>query len=247
MSNRSLALAWTLAERDLRARYSQSALGWLWNLAQPLAMALILTLIGHRMNQNLPASSWLAGWVLWNAFSSSWTLGSLSLAHNRELVTKTALPPLSYPLSKSLLAAVDGGVGLVLWSLLVLYQTHALPTLNTLLIAIACLILSLSQGFGLGALTALPTAKWKDVAVATPFLAQFAFLLSPLLAGSAGLPQTFTHWIPGWSAVRLYLQTDLAPASCWMDWTLGASVGGGLALAGWLVLHHWGKKASDWV
>ena len=247
MGNRSLALAWTLAERDLRARYAQSALGRFWNLAQPVAMALVLALIGHRMNRDLPASSWLVGWILWNAFSSSWTLGSLSLAHNRELVTKTSLPPLAYPMSKALMAAVDGGIGVVLWCLFCLYQNHALPPGADILVVLGSLALALLQGFGLGALTALPAARWKDWAVATPFLAQFAFLLSPLLAGGAGLPHAYTLWIPGWSAVHLYLQVDLIPGSSWMDWGSAATVGVFLALCGWFALHQWGKKASDWV
>lgn len=247
MGNRSLALAWTLAERDLRARYAQSSLGRLWNLAQPVAMAVVLALIGHRMNRDLPASSWLVGWILWNAFSSSWTLGSLSLAHNRELVTKTSLPPLAYPMSKALMAAVDGGIGLLLWVVVFLYQNLVLPPVGDVVVVIVCLALALLQGFGLGALTALPAARWKDWAVATPFLAQFAFLLSPLLAGGAGLLQTYILWIPGWSAVHLYLHVDLLPGRTWMDWCTAATVGAFLAFSGWLILRAWGKKAADWV
>jgi|GEM_PF-2508327 len=247
MGNRILALAWTLAERDLRARYAQSALGRFWNLAQPVAMALVLALIGHRMNQDFPASTWLAGWVLWNAFASSWILGSLSLAHNRELVTKTSLPPLAYPMSKALMAAVDGGIGLLLWVVVFLYQNLVLPPVGDVVVVIVCLALALLQGFGLGALTALPAARWKDWAVATPFLAQFAFLLSPLLAGGAGFLHTYTLWIPGWSAVHLYVQVDPIPGHTWMDWGTAATVGVFLALSGWFALHQLGKKASDWV
>lgn len=247
MVYRTLALAWTLAERDLRARYAQSALGWLWNLAQPVAMALILALIGQRMNQDLPAFTWLAGWVVWNAFSASWTLGSLSLAHNRELVTKTALPPLSYPLSKALLATVDGGIGLVLWAFWFFAQNQSLPAGADVFTVAVCLVLALLQGFGLGTLSALPTTRWKDWAVATPFMAQFAFLLSPLLAGSGGLPNTWAVWVPGWSALSLYVRANPLSPEWGGHWAAATAIGLGMAVLGGGVLVKWGKRASDWV
>ncbi len=237
----TLRLGWTLAERDLRTRYAQSVLGSLWSLAQPLAMATALFFVGKAWNRTVSADLWLLGWVVWNVFSSSAFTGALSLAHNRELVTKTAIPPFSYPLSKSIVAAVDGAVGLVLWGI---FAATSGAHINAFLAAgaLVAFAASLVGGLGLGALLTLPAARVRDVAVALPFLAQLGLLLSPLLLGASTSFSEYLPWIPGWGPVQAVLTQSL-----------GSDVGylGAVALllfaAGYGVLARWGKHAADWV
>lgn len=237
----TLRLGWTLAERDLRSRYAQSVLGSLWSLAQPLAMATALFFVGKAWNRALSTDQWLLGWVVWNVFSSSALGGALSLAHNRELVTKTAIPPFSYPLSKGIVAAVDGAVGLVLWGVFLLAtgEQANVEHVGRALIAFAA---SWVGGLGIGALLALPAARFRDVAVALPFLAQLGLLLSPLLMGSGSSFSDYLAWIPGWGPVQAVL-TQSVGFDVGFLWVVALL----LSLSGYGVLNRWGKNAADWV
>ena len=237
----TLRLGWTLAERDLRTRYAQSVLGSLWSLAQPLAMATALFFVGKAWNRTVSADLWLLGWVVWNGFSSSAFAGALALAHNRELVTKTAIPPFSYPLSKAIVAAVDGAVGLVLWGIFAAATgTHANASLAAdALVAFAA---SLAGGLGLGALLALPAARVRDVAVALPFLGQLGLLLSPLLLGTSTSFSEHLPWIPGWGPVQAVLTQSLSSDVGYLWATALLLLGMGFG-----VLKRWGKNAADWV
>lgn len=237
----TLRLGWTLAERDLRTRYAQSVLGSLWSLAQPLAMATALFFVGKAWNRTVSADLWLLGWVVWNVFSSSAFAGALALAHNRELVTKTAIPSFSYPLSKAIVAAVDGAVGLVLWGIFAATSgVHANASLAAdALVAFAA---SLAGGLGLGALLALPAARVRDVAVALPFLGQLGLLLSPLLLGTRTSFSEYLPWIPGWGPVQAVLSQSLS-SDVQYQWVAALL----LFAAGYGVLKRWGKHAADWV
>jgi ABC-type polysaccharide/polyol phosphate export permease len=237
----TLRLGWTLAERDLRTRYAHSVLGSLWSLAQPLAMATALFFVGKAWNRTISADLWLLGWVVWNVFSSSAFSGALSLAHNRELVTKTAIPAFSYPLSKAIVAAVDGAVGLVLWGIFaVVTGVHANATLAVgALFAFAA---SLAGGLGMGALLALPAARVRDVAVALPFLAQLGLLLSPLLLGTSTSFSEHLPWIPGWGPVQAVLTQSVGSDVGYLWATALLLLGMGFG-----VLKRWGKNAADWV
>jgi lipopolysaccharide transport system permease protein len=239
----TLRLGWTLAERDLRTRYAQSMLGSLWSLAQPLAMATALFFVGKAWNRALSADLWLLGWVVWNVFSSSAFAGALSLAHNRELVTKTAIPAFSYPLSKAIVAAVDGAVGLVLWGIFVVATGVPLQAITELAVgALFAFAASLAGGLGLGALLALPAARVRDVAVALPFLAQLGLLLSPLLLGASTSFSKHLPWIPGWGPVQAVLTQSVGSDSGYL-WAAAVL----LLATGYGVLTRWGKNAADWV
>ena len=237
----TLRLGWTLAERDLRARYAQSILGSLWSLAQPLAMAAALFFVGKTWNRTVSADLWLLGWVVWNVFSYSAFSGALSLAHNRELVTKTAIPSFSYPLSKGVVAAVDGAVGLVLWGIFTAL-TGAHVNASLVADALVAFAASLMGGLGLGALLALPAARFRDVAVALPFLAQLGLLLSPLLLGSGSSFSDYLAWIPGWGPLQSIL-TQSVGFDVGFLWVVALL----LPLSGYGVLNRWGTNAADWV
>lgn len=63
-------LAWRLFRRDLSADFAQARLGWLWNFADPLALAAVfLWLRGERVIGGLPLPVPYAVWVVWGMLS----------------------------------------------------------------------------------------------------------------------------------------------------------------------------------
>ena len=92
---RELLWAWTT--RNIRARYQQSALGWLWAIVQPGAQVIIFTLIFTWFvpidtgGIPYPIFSFVAV-TPWTLLSASLTDMSQTLVANMNLVTKIYFP-----------------------------------------------------------------------------------------------------------------------------------------------------------
>ena len=112
-------LLWTLAERDLKVRYKQTALGVIWVVLQPLMAALIFTFV-FGFIAGLPSDGEpylvfaFAGMTAWNTFANVLTRVSSSLVANGGMLSKIYFPRLILPLSSVISALVDSSFSLVL-------------------------------------------------------------------------------------------------------------------------------------
>lgn len=111
-------LTWTLAATDFRLRFFGSALGYLWQLMQPLLLFGVLYIVFSEMldfsgpEKYYPVAL-LAGVVMFNFVSES-TSGSVRAIVNREaLVRKIEFPRLAVPLSTVLTAIMNYGLNLI--------------------------------------------------------------------------------------------------------------------------------------
>jgi ABC-type polysaccharide/polyol phosphate export permease len=109
-------LIYNLAQRELRARYKKSLLGWLWSLINPAAMLIIYTLVfglllkvsppvagnGHTESYGLYL---FAGLVMWNMFNSTVTGAIVALQTSGGLLNKVYFPP-SAPAIANLITVV---------------------------------------------------------------------------------------------------------------------------------------------
>jgi len=96
-------LIFNLAQRELRARYKKSLLGWLWSLINPASMLLIYSLVfGVFLKQNPPPSSngvtvyalyLFAGLYIWNFFNGTVTGSITALQTSGPLLNKVYFPP----------------------------------------------------------------------------------------------------------------------------------------------------------
>jgi ABC-2 type transport system permease protein len=93
-----------LIRRELKARYKDSALGFLWSLLRPLALLLIYFIA---LGQFLGAARQIpdfavfiyTGLTAWGLFSEAVTTGSASIVNNGGLIKKVYLPREIFPLS----------------------------------------------------------------------------------------------------------------------------------------------------
>ena len=87
-------LLWEWTSRNIRARYQQSALGWLWAVAQPLAQVVIFTVVFTLI---VPINTGDVPYVLFSYVAIvPWTLLAMSLpdmanslVDNMTLVTRS--------------------------------------------------------------------------------------------------------------------------------------------------------------
>ena len=106
--------------RDIKIKYKQTSLGFLWAILQPLLMMIIFTLFfGRALNipsQSLPYPVYVfSGLLIWNIFSSGLTNASNSMISNASIIKKIYFPRLIVPVSSILGALVDFFMAFILF------------------------------------------------------------------------------------------------------------------------------------
>jgi lipopolysaccharide transport system permease protein len=190
-------LLWSWTTRNVRGRYQQSVLGWLWAIIQPVASVLIFTVI---FTMFVPVDTEGVPYILFSYTAMvPWTLLALAitdmsnaLVFNMNLVTKIYFPREILPLAAMLARLLDFGIAALLLAVLVIiYRPDmyipGLPMLPVILIIQLALIT------GLGLAFAALNVFYRDV---QPFLAlgiQLWFYASPIIYPVTAVP---THLQP---------------------------------------------------
>src|SRR5687767_13654084 len=177
-------LFYLLVWRDLKARYKQTLLGFLWVILQPLLMTIVFAIfLGKLVSVKTGATPYplflYAGLLPWTFFSNAVTSGSYSLLASSQMVTKIYVPRLIIPaaavtvrLSDFLIGSL--GVFIVMW-----YYGFSLGPqillLPMLVVEISLLALALST-----CLSAL-NVKYRDTGTALPVMLQLWMFASPIV------------------------------------------------------------------
>lgn len=176
-------LAITLAERDLRARYKQATLGFLWAVLTPLllmlAFSLIFTKFAKVNSHGVPYAlfSYVA-LIPWTFFSASVTTGGNSLVNNMPVLNRVYCPRELFPFAGVLGSVVDAVVSVgVLGILFGITGTAPKPQTVYVLVLIPVLFV-FTVGLTL-AVSAL-LVYLRDLRHALPLLLQFALLATPV-------------------------------------------------------------------
>lgn len=198
--------------RDIKIKYKQTVLGFLWAILQPLLMMIIFTLFfGRALNvpsQNLPYPVFVfSGLLLWNTFSSGLTNSANSMVNNAQIIKKIYFPRLIIPVSSILVALFDFLMAFALFiPLLFLYKQPVGWT------AIVCwpaaLVISLIATLGPGCLLAALNVKYRDFRYVIPFLVQVLFFLTPVIYPVSLISQPVLQFVlvmsPVYAAVELF-------------------------------------------
>src|SRR4051812_28433097 len=108
----------TLALRDVKLRYRQTALGVAWVVLLPLIASGIFTLV-FRVVAKLPSDGSpyflfvFAGYLGWNSFQNTLQRCGISLIGNTALVTKVYFPRIILPAASVLASLLDFAIGAV--------------------------------------------------------------------------------------------------------------------------------------
>lgn len=170
-----------LTLRELRVRYSNSALGVVWSLIAPLVMTVVFTAIyGFLMPTPKPAYPvfFLAGLLPWNFFSLALTSSTQSITSNSNLVKRVYFPREILPISIVLANGINFLVALVPLTALMLYYGVAFTPALLWLVPILAVQITLSIGLGLG-LSAV-NALFRDVQQLVDVLILPLFFITPV-------------------------------------------------------------------
>ena len=99
--------------RDIKVKYKQTLLGFLWAILQPIVMTLLLTfslgkIIAENATLNMPYPLFaISGLVIWNIFSSGLANAGNSMVINSNIIKKIYFPRLIIPISAVLVSLFD--------------------------------------------------------------------------------------------------------------------------------------------
>jgi lipopolysaccharide transport system permease protein len=198
--------------RDIKIKYKQTVLGFLWAILQPLLMMVIFTFFfGRALNvpsQNLPYPVFVfSGLLLWNTFSSGLTTAANSMLNNAPIIKKIYFPRLIIPVSSILVALFDFLMAFILFiPLLIFYrQPVSLTALWCWPLALGiCLVATL----GPGSLLASLNVKYRDFRYVIPFTVQVLFFLTPIIYPVSMLQYPLLKYVlaasPMYAAVELF-------------------------------------------
>jgi len=203
----------TLAERDFRAQYKQTTLGFLWALLSPVATLLVLMVVFSRVKsfhtQGIPFALFaFVGIMCWSFFSSSLGSGGNSLLSNKALLAKTQFPRECFPLETMLVTSVNTTMSVVPLTILFVIFGRA-PTIATLWVPMFVLIeLVFAAGVTLGVSSLIIQAR--DLAQLLPLVISLGIFATPVIWPFALIPShvhvagghlvrgvTGAHWIGG--------------------------------------------------
>lgn len=198
--------------RDIKIKYKQTFLGFLWAVLQPLLMMIVFTFFfGRALNipsQSLPYPVFVfSGLLLWNSFSSGLSSASNSMVNNASIIKKIYFPRLVIPVSAILVALFDFLMSFIVFiGLLVYYQVPV--SLDALWCWPLALVLSAVATLGPGCLLAALNVKYRDFRYVLPFLIQVLFFLTPVIYPVTFLKHSALQYVlvanPVYAAIELF-------------------------------------------
>lgn len=183
--------------RDLKIRYKQAVLGFLWVAVQPLALTLVYSIffgyVARIPSEGVPYPVFfLGGMILWQFFNLAVTQGSISLVAQQQIITKVYFPRPLAPLTSVMSAFVDF---LIMFAILIAVELFygirpSWPMLAAPLFAILTALMAFAICLWLSALDAL----YRDVRYALTFLMQVWYFATPIIYPLSIVPERF-RWI----------------------------------------------------
>ena len=187
-------LFYILSYRDLRVRYAQTFLGFVWALLQPLATLLIFVLVFGMVVKvdtgGIPYPLFaISGISMWTYFGFVLNQSGNSVIGAQEMIKKIYFPRLVIPLSKAVVGFVDFGVSLLMLVILMIVYKFT-PSMNIIfapLFILLNIIAALSVGIWLSALT----IRYRDFQHIIPFLVQFGMYATPVAYPARLVPEKY--------------------------------------------------------
>ncbi len=190
-------LIYNLAQRELRARYKKSLLGWAWSLINPASMLAIYTLVfGFLFKQTPPTAGnghtdtyalyLFAGLYVWNFFNNT-VIGSIgALQASGPLLNKVyfpaACPAIANTATVLLQALIEAGILLVVMAIL------GNVGVTLLLFPLLMLMLTLFS-LGIGLALSIFNVFYRDVAFLVTIGMNLLFYATPIIYPITKVPE----------------------------------------------------------
>ncbi len=172
--------------RDIKVKYKQTLLGFLWAVLQPLLLTLLFTvLLGRTLaipSEGIDYPVFVfSGLMLWLIFSSGLTHAGQSMIAQAAVIRKIYFPRLIIPLSSILVSVFDFLMSLVVFIPLLIYFRPEVSFLRALWCWPVGVLLTVLATLGPGCLLAALNVKFRDFRYVIPFLVQVLLFATPVI------------------------------------------------------------------
>jgi lipopolysaccharide transport system permease protein len=189
-------LLYSFVTRDVKIRYKQTALGFLWAIIQPLFLMVVFTLFFGNLakvpSEGIPYPLFsFAALIPWTLFAEGITRSTTSMVSNANIMTKVYFPRLIMPISGILSPLVDFAIAFGILIIMMAYYGFV-PTVAIVLLPafiLLAILTSLAVGLWLSALN----VKYRDFQYTIPFLIQLWLFASPVVYPASMLPQSWQY------------------------------------------------------
>jgi ABC-2 type transport system permease protein len=182
-----------VAAMDFKRKYADSALGYVWSLAKPLALFSILYVVFGRFFKLAGFDHYplylLIGIVLWTLFADATLVGMPSVVSHGTLLRKLAFPRVLLPTAATLTAAMTFVVNCIALAAFVAWN-RLVPELDWLLLPLLFLEIYVFA-LGLSLVLAALFVRLRDVGQVWELVAQLMFWASPIIYPVDFLPSWF--------------------------------------------------------
>jgi len=186
--------------RDIKVKYKQTVLGFLWAVLQPLAMAFLFTFflgkaITNYTGLTLPYKIFaLSGLVIWGIFSSGLNNAGNSMVSNANIIKKIYFPRLIIPISAVLVGLFDFIMAFFIFLVFSLFNGVSFSWNAFIYFPIAVLLTCIAT-FGAGTLLAALNIKYRDFRYMIPFLIQLLLFLTPVIYPVSISNNMYLNWL----------------------------------------------------
>jgi ABC-2 type transport system permease protein len=181
-----------LVIKDLKLKYRDSVLGFLWSLANPLLLIVVYSFVfGHILRGGPPNFAYflMVGILPWTFFAQALMMSTGSIVDNGNLIRKVALPMEVFPLATVLFNLVQFVFALIVFFPMALLY-FKVPVAFSWLNFFPILVLHILFTLGLCFIVSTATVFYRDVRHFTEILLMLLFWLTPIIYDVQTIPES---------------------------------------------------------
>jgi len=222
-------LLYFLTWRDVKIRYKQAVLGFLWAFIQPFLKMVVFSVVFGGLakmdSEGFPYPIFLyAGLLPWQFFADAVNRSGQSIVSGANLITKVYFPRIIMPVASVGAALVDFAISFgILIGMMFYFQLS--PSLSILMV-VPLVLITILAALGVGILVSALNTAYRDFRYALPFLVQIWMFLTPVIYPVTIIPERW-RWLialnPMAGIVDAYRSAILGKPFAWEN--LGISLG----------------------
>jgi len=222
-------LLYFLTWRDVKVRYKQTVIGFLWAIIQPFLKMVVFSVIFGGLakmdSEGFPYPIFLyAGLLPWQFFASAVSRSGESVVGSANLIKKVYFPRLIIPIASVGACLVDFAISFIILIVLMFYYS-IIPTLSIFMV-LPLVLATIFTALGVGMFISALNVAYRDFRYVLPFLVQIWMFLTPVIYPTRIIPENW-RWLillnPMAGVVDAYRSAILGKPFEWGN--LGISMG----------------------
>lgn len=176
-----IELIMLLVKRELKVKYRDSFLGYLWSMLNPLLFMIIISFVFSFIVRGIEDYNLfiLSSILFWNFFSLTLNLGTTAIVRNALLLQKVKVPVWIFPVVPAGLAITNFALSLIPYAVLYAWQKHTIPAQ----LWMAPVIMGLAMVFACGIVLGLSSLNvfFRDISHILEPLLTLTFYSTPII------------------------------------------------------------------